>query len=136
MSLTFSETPDHIVIPTRVSLSGYGAVLRTLVINAALIGGINDLDAAPVPAGVLHVYTNLLFHYTGTVLTVTLYCLIDVAGTFYTLLSQLAPDSAVDYYCQGWWVLEEGDILRLRVGGATLGDGAHLCGTGFVVDLT
>jgi len=136
MSLTFSETPDHIVIPTRVSLAAYGAVLHTLVGSAALAAGANDLDAAAVPAGKLHVYTSLAMRYDGTVATVILRAQLRSGVTSYDLFCQTPPVSSISHDRQGWWVLAEGDVLRLRVENATLNDDAYLYATGFVVDLT
>ena len=136
MSLTFSETPSHIVIPTRVSLAAYGAVLLSKVDNGDLLAGANNLDVAAVPAGKVHVYTNLNMLYVGTTTAVMLRFQIVAGANVYNLFGQYAPLSTLDYDRQGWWVLEAGDVLRLRVDGATLHDWAFLCATGFVVDLT
>ena len=136
MPLTFSETPDHIVIPTRVSLAAYADVLLSLVGNLALGAGYNELSLAAVPAGVLHVYTNLAIIYNGTVANVVLDCGIVRGAVDYVLYGQSPPVSGVNYDRQGMWVLEAGDVLRLRIWGATALDSARLCGTGFVVDLT
>ena len=136
MSLTFSETPDHIVIPTRVSLAAYGAALRSHVENLALGAGLNNLDVAAVPANKLHVYTNITLRYDGTVATVELACGILVGASYFQLFSQSPPVSTITYDRQGTWVLAAGDVLRMVVVNATAGDDAYLYATGFVVDLT
>jgi hypothetical protein len=136
MSLSFSETPSHIVIPTRVSLSGYGAILHSIVSDLNLLNGANILALAAVPVGVLHIYTSLGVRYDGTVATVYLSCNIFSGAVPYNLFCQAPPVSTIEYDRQGFWVLAAGDVLRLGIDNATAGDDAYLYATGFVVDLT
>jgi hypothetical protein len=136
MSLSFSETPDHIVIPTRVSLSGYGDVLLSSVSNTSLAAGVNNLLLGAVPAGKLYVYTNIVIMYVGTVTGVTLIVQIVDGGSYYYVFGQVPPVTLVPYDRQGQWVLKVGQYLKLYIGGATLNDDAYLYATGHVVDLT
>ena len=136
MPLSFSETPDHIVIPTRVSLAAYADVLLSHVEDLNLAAGVNQLALAAVPVGVLHVYTNLVMRYRGTVANVLLSCIIISGGLWYELYAQNPPVSDVRYDRQGQWVLAAGDVLMLYISDATAGDDAFLWATGYVVDLT
>jgi len=136
MSLSFSETPSHIVIPTRVSLSGYADVLLSAKSEINLAAGANDLSLAAVPAGKVHVYTNIAITYFGTVAAVVLAVQIVDGVSTYTLFMQNPPVTGVSYDRQGTWVLEAGQHLNLHITGATAGDDAYLEAAGFVVDLT
>ena len=135
MPLMFVETPTHLMIPMRVSLQSYGDTLGETVANLTLAAGDNYLSLDPVPAGVLHVYTNLAFRYSGTVAAVGLYCQILLAAGVFNLFSQTPPANFVLYDRQGFWVLKEDERLRLYVTGATLNDDAWLYATGYTVDL-
>lgn len=110
-----------------------GVVLRAIG-TASLAAGTNNIDDSAVPAGEIWVITNLRFQYTGTPPTRVNAALVS-GGTGYPLFAVLAPASGQDYDRQGFWVMAEGDVLRVSVTGATLNDDLYLHATGFKTDL-
>lgn len=115
-------------------LFGYSADKEIAVSNTSLAAGANDLDAPTVPAGEIWVITHVASSYVGTAPTHMEVKIIHASGAS-MIFRQLAPVSSSVHDRQGWFVLEEGDILRCSVAGATLNDDLYLWATGFRVDI-
>lgn len=117
-------------------LFGVSDTVRGQVNNTTLAAGTNTLQGTAVPAGKIWVVTNISLRYIGTVAGVALFAQIVSGGTTYSLFNQTPPVSAVMYDRQGWWVLEEGDLIQYSITGATLNDDALLNYVGFAMDIT
>ena len=114
-------------------LFGYSGEKEIAVSNTSLAAGANDLDSTAVPAGEIWVITHVAMSYVGT--APTHIEAKTVGASAIMLFRQLAPVTTVVYDRQGWWIMEEGDLLRCTVAGATLNDDLYLWATGFKVDI-
>jgi len=113
-----------------ISVKG-SANLRT--VNTNLAAGQNDIDIPTVPANEAWVLTNFTVYYAGTVAGVTLQLLISSTTLNDVLAVITGITSGVFYDRQGYWLLFPGEIARLRVTGATLGDDAIIFVAGWTM---
>ena len=115
-------------------LFGYSSGLFELISNANLSAGINYLDTSIVPAGWIWIVTHLCMTYAGTS-PAYINLRITHGGGYCYLYAYRRPVSGEYYDRQGWWVLEAGDYIDMKIGSATAGDNAVLVATGFKVQL-
>lgn len=116
-------------------LMGYSAAVGEAVTNTSLAAGANTLSSTAVPAGEVHVITNIAAAYSGTVTNVILTVRINDSGTIYELYGQKPPVTGVYYDRQGFWVLKPGAKIDLLINGATLNDDGFLYIAGFSFDI-
>lgn len=135
MALQFVEAPDHRLLPERVSLGAYGDVLRLYLENTDLAAGNNLIEATAVPAGKIHVYTDIVIEYLGVFANVAINAHIKSGGDYFFLFFERLTASGVPYDRQGLFALQEGEQLGIGIVGATLHDNAYLWATGYSVDL-
>ena len=102
--------------------------------NEDLSTGLNSIDSPAVDPGEIWVITNLTMRYAGTVPTRMDIGVYDGSDTYYAF-RQVSPASATLYDRQGFWVLVEGDKIRLVVNGATEDDKAFAKAIGYRVDI-
>lgn len=115
-----------------VSIDNYTDVVYEGVSNTSLSAGSNNIDSTAVPAGEVHVITNISVSYTGTVSGVSLRATLFESGVGgYVVFQEDSISSTYWYDRQGNWVLPAGDYVRLVVSGATLNDDAYLRITGY-----
>lgn len=135
MSLTHSEAPGNILIPTRVAIYCYSDIQHVIIGSTTLATGQNILLAAVVPDGFLQVYTNIAMQYQGTAANVSINAAI-LSGAVYYYLWMVAPIvTGIIYDRQGLWILKPGDQLAFIINGATLNDDAYLWANGHSVGL-
>jgi len=116
-------------------LFGYTGIYVSSVTNTNLAAGTNTLSDTAVPAGEIHVITNILIRYVGTAPT-QISARITSGGTTVDLYVLRPPVTAISYDRQGWWVLGPDDVLKLVVLGATAGDDATIDIAGFRMKIT
>jgi hypothetical protein len=114
---------------------GYTGIYVSQVVNTNLAAGTNNLSDTAVPAGEIHVITNILIRYVGTPPT-QIAARIVSGAVIVDLFVVRSPVSAVSYDRQGWWVLGPGDVLRLSITGATATDDALIDIAGFRMTIT
>jgi len=113
---------------------GYSDTVFRVWSDTSLDADTNYVSDTAVPAGEIRVLTNLVTQYTGTVPTNMRFIVIRDATDYY-LFGPKSPVSGQMYDRQGFWVLEEDDVLSVRVAGATATDALHAYASGFRVDI-
>ena len=114
---------------------GYSDSLFIGISNISLPAGMSTVDADPVPVGWVWVVTHFSILYVGTVPNL-IDVAIDSASEPCHIYRQMSPASGAVYDRQGWWVLNDGHIIKYRVWGATQGDKLYGWANGFKVQLT
>ncbi len=113
---------------------GYSAALAETVSDTDLPGTDTTIYTTAVPAGEIHVYTQINFLYIGTPPTRT-WVSYYKGAVLHHLFNVIGPTSLKIYDRQGWWVLEEDDQIACIVEGPTAGDDIFLRVSGFRVDI-
>jgi hypothetical protein len=117
---------------------GYSRAVLEKVYNVNLPAGTSTIDTTTVPAGQVHIYTNIGVQYVGTVASVVLHVGIHtgalVVNIFNTIAIGIIVADAV-YERQGMFVIPAGHYVRLTIVGATLNDDAYLNVAGYAMDV-
>src|SRR5512139_2034280 len=94
---------------------GYSGQVVEAVVDNNLDAGDNTVLSTSVPAGEVHVITNIGITYAGTVAGVALAVLMNLSGVASRLFGQAPPVSVQLYDRQGWWVLAPGSYIYLAI---------------------
>lgn len=115
---------------------GFSDVIRDSVQNTSLTGGAENLEGNAVPAGEIWVLTHISFMYNGTLPT-DIRIIMVAGGSGDTMIQYPSSALASNRYQgeTGYWILEEGDYIRMRMLNATASDAAYLNAWGFKVDI-
>lgn len=122
LQVDVKTAPTITVIPgSSEKLIGYGGLIGENLSDTSLDAGTNSLIGTAVPAGEVHVVTQVAVLYTGTVPTKVLIAPVGTPGTP-VYLEQWSPASGQWYYSSINVLLQEGDYIGCTVTGATAGD--------------
>jgi len=113
---------------------GYSGEISEDVTDGTLAVGNVNIDISTVPAGEIWVITQISMLYVGTVPS-RIRSQIVRGGIDFAIFDEVAILSNAWFDRQGWWVLVEGDILRMFIQDATLNDTGAMRVTGFRVDI-
>ena len=114
---------------------GYSGRVVKRIANTNLSAGTNILSTTPVPAGEIHVYTQMTGVYIGTFTNVYIEFTAFLGSVGVNFYQDHIAHSADMFGHPGWWVLMPGDILQLYVYNATAGDDAYFDVSGFRIDI-
>lgn len=114
---------------------GYSGTVSETLSDTALSSGSNNINGTAVPAGEIHVITNVSCAYLGTVSGVRLLPAVYVNSEVVYIDEHNSITSGQNYQTQGYFVLAPGDYIRLQIEGATATDDGYLKFSGFRVDI-
>lgn len=112
---------------------GFGGIVEEALSDTSLDAGTNTLGGTTVPSGEIHVITQVVAQYIGTVPTQTFIFAVGLAGDI-VVLDQASPTSGIYYPATVNVILQSGDEMRCRVNGATAGDDLFFRYAGYKFD--
>ena len=113
---------------------GFSGQVERLWTDTNLSAGANTVDDSAVPAGEIWIITQLSIMYDGTAPDDIQFAIRTVAQQI-ELFEVKDPVPSIFYDRQGWWILVQGDKLRLSCSGATAGNDLLGRAMGFRVDI-
>lgn len=113
---------------------GYSGVKNESWEDTNLASGNSNVDSSAVPAGEIWVILQYAYHFVGTVPT-RIYIQFGPTSDLLTVFQQESVTSVLWESVDGMFILEEGDILRLRIIGATSGDDLTGRAHGYRIDI-
>lgn len=106
-------------------LLGYSDVIRNATNDTNLSAGIVSHASGAVPAGEIWIVTNIAYSYEGTIPGKIRVSILS-STVRYVIAMDRQLETAVFVSHQGYWVMDEGEQIDLRMYDATAGDNIYL----------